>query len=1731
MKKRFLSMLMAIVLALGMLPHSAFAAGSVDEALGEVDIYNGGSKFSYLSMNGRVQSFLYTYYNFVNSKGEVKEIPAYCVNPNLYGVPQTVAEGESIKYLAQEKSSDPKVMGIIANGYPTRSLQELGLDNKYQAYYATKMALWCYIISGWDISKLKVNPSLTGDELIRGNKMLAAAKDIYARGVMWDKIYEPNLTCTPDRDSAYKVMINGKEYKQQVFTVNSETWICNNAVSVSFADPDAVPAGTRIVDMNNRDVTTITTTDVGNGYAGQFKVLYPIESVKGKDGSVQFSLRTEVYRYGIYYAVCQEKNKYGNLQNYMCDTDPTAPMNLSAISSYYDSPVVDIDTGLKIIKLETGTDEPLEGALFEVIDPVGATVGTFATDSDGIIALPLTLCGNYTVIERKPAPNHTMPANNTQNVTVEYGKIATVTFYNDPFGYLRVQKLSNTGRYLSGVTVQVKNIGTGVVYTKKTTAAGVAVFDVPPGQYEVKEVAGIPGWIADTETTKTIKVVTGESSTVTLTNKELPGLRIIKYDRKSHEVMQNVTFEIFRDNESLGQFTTDAFGEIFLPDCQPGSYRAIEKDTGDSAHILVTTAQDVELHAGDGVKELVFFNDLKPGIRLVKVDSSDYTKTIANAVFEIRAVDGSFGPKEFRTDKNGEIDLSELPATAMVVREKACAGYVIDDAERIIYLKPNQNAQFVFTNSKNPRLLLQKMDANAKPLAGVTYRLTKIEDGSRYLDRTTSATGEIVWDNLTPGVYSLKEVATLETHILDPKEYHVELFAGRDSTVVLANNRRPNLTIHKSNATTGEPVEGAVFTVRAADGSTVTEVKTGKDGTAVVRNLLPITFEVVEKSVPEPYLLDAPSQLIRMHPNRDSDIYFTNHTKPDVIIIKENEITHDPIPHTIMEVVWRSNKSSTGEIRNLGTYETDEKGQIVLEDLEDGWLTVTEKEPAPGFSFKEPVSREFFIKGGETKTVRFENTPLSAIVIYKYDSKDSTKPIQNAVFQLRYLSGNSSGTGGTVIGTYRTSANGTITVTGLREGNYIIEELASDSDHVVDSAPQTVYISGKQQDIVSVYFGNAPKGSLTVKKIDADSHKPLSDVQFLVTKSDGSLVGDNNGVYKTDSSGSFTISGILPGTTLIVKETMAKSGYLLDDTAHVVRISAGQAASLEVRNQKKGNLIINKLSSADKSPLAGVQFKITYADGSYVDAADGKLSSRGLYTTDKNGQIKISGIVGTVVVTEVATIDGYTINEKTRTQTVVVNPNDTQTLTFYNDPIGGIEIIKVNSADRSERIANVTFEIRTLSGALVKTVTTGKTGRVFTSLEDGSYYAVEVDCPSEFKLDDTPIYFEIRGGQKITKTVTNDPVSGIIIHKIDSSTGKGIYGVKFVLYDASRKPIGEYASDHRGYVYIDDVVSEGKGKFYLRELEAAPGYELDTQYKTVYVQAGKTVEIEWENKAVTGQIQIRKYASEANPVTGTSAGAPLAGAVYEITDARSGSVVDYITTDARGVAASKPLPLTRYQIREVSAPAYFQLSNAVYNETLEYAGQIIKLSDYDRPVSLGVAIQKAGNREVQPGQSMSYTISGIANTSNVPLNSFYWHDRLPTDATRGMSLSTGTYNQRLYYKVAFKTNLSDYRTLASNLLTSNNYTINLNANTLGLVTGEYVTDIRFEFGTVASGFASSINPTIRVQVLDQVSNGYQIINRADVGGQYLHEWQTAKSSWVTVVRRFQPTTPLPKTGY
>lgn len=703
----------------------------------------------------------------------------------------------------------------------------------------------------------------------------------------------------------------------------------------------------------------------------------------------------------------------------------------------------------------------------------------------------------------------------------------------------------------------------------------------------------------------------------------------------------------------------------------------------------------------------------------------------------------------------------------------------------------------------------------------------------------------------------------------------------------------------------------------------------------------------------------------------------------------------------------------------------------------------------------------------------------------------------------------------------------TPTVTNCEAGTYIIEELSSDGSHVIDTPPQTVYLSGQEQEVIQVHFGNSPKGAVLVKKVSASDNTPLSDVEFFVTTADGAVVGDANGKFVTDSAGSFLVEGIEPGTTLVIKETRAKSGYLLDDTPQTVQVKAGQTVTVEFRNQPLGNLVIEKWGRIGTTtvPLEGVRFEIKYANGQYVDAGGGTLSSNGIYYSDSTGKVVLSGITGTVIVTELESVEGYAIDPDSQSQTVTINPNDTQTLRFYNDAVGGVEIIKVSEADKTERLSGVTFEIRRVSDdALVDTVTTGKTGSVYVTLEDGSFYAVETESAEGFKLDSTPHYFTVKDGKCPPLTVTNAPISGILIHKISSVDGKGISGVSFLLYDSTNTPIGQYTSDDRGYVYIDGLES---GRYYLRELENE-GYILDTQKKTVYVKAGETTEITWKNTPITAQIQIVKKSADYNPTTGLPAGTLLEGAVFEIYD-KAGNVVDTIRSDSRGLAVSKPLPLSRYTIREVKAPEHYGVNETELTAYLEHEGQIVRFEVTNKSLTTGVSITKTGPKEIVAGQPVRYVFSGIANTSNVRLDSFYFRDSLPAQV-RLETVVTGTWNFPGVYKIVYKVNgTGDYRTLVDNLSTSQNYTLAASSTALGLASNERVTEVMFVFGQAPAGFAQVETPALYCKALSGLTAGSSFVNVADVGGVYNETWVQAVSRWVTTV--YGKPTPLPRTGY
>jgi len=957
--------------------------------------------------------------------------------------------------------------------------------------------------------------------------------------------------------------------------------------------------------------------------------------------------------------------------------------------------------------------------------------------------------------------------------------------------------------------------------------------------------------------------------------------------------------------------------------------------------------------------------------------------------------------------------------------------------------------------------------------------------------------------------------------VLDNVPQTAIIRAGQTVTLEFRNAPKGSLLITKTDKATGEALEGVTFRVTTSAGAPVSSsttddglYKTDRNGQIVLSALEPDTYVVTEVATLDKYLLDAEPRTVVVNAGDSKSVHVTNTVKGSLVITKVDSVTKAPLSGVEFEITGTGDTAFSG-----GKYVTDGDGVIRLSYIPSGTYSIVETSGVDGYLVDSSV-RTAEVVGGATTDVTVANIPLGGLVIKKMDAV-TKEPLSNVIFKVTTADGAAVGSSG---GEFRTDERGFISIPDLEPASYVIQEVQPKTGYLLDNTPKNIEI--KDHKTYTVEFFNQPVGELVIKKMNSVTKEPLSDVLFKVTTDDGTVVGNSNGEFRTDENGYIRISGLAPDG-YIVREVQAKPGFLLDDTPRTIEVKDHQIYELEFFNQPLGGLIIHKLDSVTKQPLEGVQFKITYADGKVVDAEGGKLSSNGLYWTDENGQIRIDGITGTVIATEVQSLPGYTIHEETRSQTVVINPDDTQTLYFYNDPVGGVEIIKVNEDDKTQRIPNTTFEIRKVDDELIDTITTDKNGRAFLALEDGAYYAVEIEAGEGFKVDPTPIYFEVENGKTAQLQVTNKAFSGILIHKTDSVTGEGIYGVSFLLYDANKNPIGEYVSDDRGYVYIDDLPTSGR--YYLREL-ANEGYLVDDQLKTVYVTAGTTTEVEWKNTPITGQIQITKTSADYNSMNGWPAGSPLPGTVFEIYHYKTGRLVDTIQTDKNGVAVSKALPLGRYKIVESKAADYYGLDKTPIDVEIEFAGQIVKAAMTNKSLYTNVSIKKVGYTEVMPGQSIRYDFSGIANNSTTSLTSFYWRDTLP-NAVRLDKIVTGTYNVQGNYKIVYRTNLSGntYRTLADNLSTMQNYVLDASPAALGLAANEYVCEFMVSFGVVPPNFRQVEAPRVYCNVVSWLTGGTQFVNQADVGGVYDGQWIMATTRWVTTV--YKPSEPLPRTGY
>ena len=1227
--------------------------------------------------------------------------------------------------------------------------------------------------------------------------------------------------------------------------------------------------------------------------------------------------------------------------------------------------------------------------------------------------------------------------------TVQSVMIGSLTVTNEQYK-LVVKKVdaTNPTKGLAGARFHVESTNGSFSKDIVTGADGTYTFSpLDAGTYAVTETAAPNGYEIDNAGPEYVVLPNNGSSTVTITFTDTPTVTATGKIRKvdADDPTRGLAGAVIKitgvDNNFTGTYTTGAGGALTdVPwDTMPiGSYVA-EEVTPPNGYSLSKDAGKVRQEFyWDGKTDvsLVFENDAKVKIQLIKL--TDANAPLPGAVFHILR-DGQLIGTE-ATDASGRITVPHVtegmyafvevsaPAPYAKLTAPVCAH--VDQAT----VNGGGTVTVTAKDQKLPNLTVQKLDKQTKqPIPGTVFEIKGIHYGY-HQDVTTGPDGKAVLTAIPVDSYEVKETSVPDPYVVGGETIQtIYLGPGDDQNLVFENLKMPRLTVTKIDAEDSKPIPGTVFTVEGIDSDFSADWTTGADGTVTDR-VAPGSYKITEKSVPAPYYLPSKNadreQTVSLNAGDEVNVTFKNRKMPQLTIYKEDSVAGAPVEGAKFHITYTSSGESAEAPATVdyGNILTNAKGEIRLHEqgkrLYPGAYTVTEVEPAPGFQMKEPSTQKIILHGSESKTLTFQNTPLNAIVVEKYDSV-TYEALPGCTFQLRFLGG-TSGTDGTTIGQKVTGKNGTAIWTGLKSGTYIVEEVDPADGYSIINASVTIYLADSgEQSVVTIRFDNAPDGILLIRKVcSVNPSVTLANAEFKITYADGTLIGDSNGIFRTDEHGEIRVPGLKPGKSVIVTETKAPDGYIIDTQSQTVQIKEGRTISLTFKNQPKGKLIIQKRDSAtgqplsgaefrvttaagcevgldgvigsstltqngifttdgqgeititnlapgayvineikaptgyvmdrastnvvigkngdtqtvivknskagtlviDKrdsltgKPLQGVTFKVTTSTGEFVPAENGQISSNGLYFTDKDGKITIHGVVGTLVVTETATIPGYTIDEASRTQTVVVNPNDTQTLHFTNTPSTTLVIEKYIEGTTTP-LKGVTFLVTDSSGAVVGRSNgefiTDENGRVVIhDLEPGTTVtAREVKTVDGFVLDSSPKSILIKAGEVQTLRFYNVRAGGLTVIKKDEKTGARIPGVQFEIRKMDGEIIGTFTTDENGVIYLPETEN---GWYTVTELKAAEGYRLDDTPHRIEVRDGQTATLEITNKAISG-ILIHKV----NAVTDEG----IPGVTFLLYDSGSNPIAQEASDD-RGYVRFEGLEDGRYYLRELENEGY-----------------------------------------------------------------------------------------------------------------------------------------------------------------------------------------------------------------
>ena len=898
--------------------------------------------------------------------------------------------------------------------------------------------------------------------------------------------------------------------------------------------------------------------------------------------------------------------------------------------------------------------------------------------------------------------------------------------------------------------------------------------------------------------------------------------------------------------------------------------------------------------------------------------------------------------------------------------------------------------------------IIKKDKGSNALLAGAVYGIYADEACTKLIKKmpATNAKGESeVKITKTQDTVYLREISGPSGYVLDTKAYGVKLVVGQTASKNLTDKEQKGaLTIYKegevlTGATVTEDgvtfayekrkLKGAVYSVyagadiKAADGTLIYKkgalvkdnLVTGDDGSVTLKDLYLGTYTVTETKAPDNYVCKGESKTVELvyagqtvEVQTGSATFLNECQKTAVRVEKQDEETKNPLSGGIYglyaaEDIKVDGKTVVpkGTLIEKATTGADGKASYKAElpinysysirEIQAPELYLRNSEDTYTFTFKFTNDKEEKVNFSHTFTNKRVNATIDLV---KEDSETGNSAQGDAVFEgaiyglyAREDINHPDGRSGVLykkdeqVATLTTDKEGKASVSNLYLGKYYLKEITPPVGYLLDEEEHDVNCDYEGDQVETVKRNTVSKEDVIKQpfqlikaadndKTDADLLKGAGFSAYLISsltvKDDGSydftnatpivLTEDGKTEMFTDERG-YACSIPIPYGRYIVRETTTPHNFMpVDDFIVTVteNSSTPQVWRVLLDDEFKAKLKIVKQDDETKQPvlLANTEFKVYDLDAKkYVEQVTTYPNTvvHKSYFTDENGYLILPESLkcGNYRIEEVSAPDGYTQN----TQYVEIKVD--KNTAYQMDSVSGDAII------------TVTYENHPVKGKLV----IHKSGETLKSFKKDFVY-------EETSLEGAE--FEIYAAEDI---FTPD-------HQVDEQ------GNRHVIY-AKDTLVKTVTTNKNGEAVIKDLPL---GKYRVKETKAPSGFVLnpDSQEVSFIYKDQNTPEIEekleFSNERQKVELSVEKQDAETGKV--------LKGATFGLYNkeaissgdkviVKADTLLQEITSNEKGKAAfTLDLPLGRYYVKELQAPAGYVSSDEILEFDATYQGQDVK---------------------------------------------------------------------------------------------------------------------------------------------------------------------------------------------